>query len=205
MSTVRLSYFDAAASRGEECRLALHLAGVPFDDDRIKRNDWPARKPLTPFGALPVFTVEGHPPLAQTNAILVLIGRQHGLHPLDPWEAAAHESLMCAVEDMRAKMTPIARIKDPEEKKRAREEAAAGYLQEWGASVEKQLGAGPFVAGAEPHVVDLKLFVVLGPFVSGAIDHVPADVFKAFPKLLKVYAAVKAHPKVVSWYARGAA
>ena len=32
MSKPRLIYFDFAGSRGEECRIALHLAGVDFDD-----------------------------------------------------------------------------------------------------------------------------------------------------------------------------
>ena len=45
----QLTYFDAPVSRGEECRLALHLAGVEFDDHRIKAADWPALKPTTPY------------------------------------------------------------------------------------------------------------------------------------------------------------
>ena len=37
MTKPKLTYFDAPVSRGEECRLALHLAGVDFEDDRLKR------------------------------------------------------------------------------------------------------------------------------------------------------------------------
>jgi glutathione S-transferase len=195
-----LTYFDAPTSRGEECRLALHLAGVPFTDDRIARGDWPSRRGATPFGAVPVLTVEGHPPIAQSNAILVLVGRQHGLHPRDDWDAAVHESIMGAVEDLRARTGPLARLKDEDEKRRARQELAAGYLQEWAAAIERQLGPGPFVAGEKIHVVDLKLFVVTGTFLRGAIDYIPADVFKAYPKLLRLAEAVRTHPKVVEWY-----
>ena len=36
MSKPRLIYFDFAGSRGEECRIALHLAGVDFEDVRVK-------------------------------------------------------------------------------------------------------------------------------------------------------------------------
>ena len=35
MSKPKLIYFDAPVSRGEECRLALHLAGIDFEDVRI--------------------------------------------------------------------------------------------------------------------------------------------------------------------------
>ena len=37
MTKPRLTYFDQAASRGEECRLALFIAGVDFEDNRIPR------------------------------------------------------------------------------------------------------------------------------------------------------------------------
>ena len=44
MSKPRLIYFDFAGSRGEECRIALHLAGIDFEDVRVKSGDWPAMK-----------------------------------------------------------------------------------------------------------------------------------------------------------------
>jgi prostaglandin-H2 D-isomerase / glutathione transferase len=202
MVKTKLTYFDFSGSRGEECRLALYLAGIPFDDERLSRAQWDDRKASAPFGALPILTVEGRPPLGQSNAILTLIGSQHGLHPEDQWEAARHLAVMCAVEEMRAKLGPINRIADPAEKKRAREEVAAGYLPEWGMTIERQIDAGPFVGGARLNVVDLKLFVATGPFIAGKIDHVPTDVWQKSPKLVGVHAAVKAHPKVQAWYAR---
>ena len=128
--------------------------------------------------------------LCRTNARLV------------DFEAALHESLMCAVEDLRMRMGPIIRIKDEVEKKRARREAAAGYLQEWGAAVERQIGAGPYLAGAKLCVADLKLFVAVGAYLKGTIDYIPTDVFAAFPKLLRLVDAVREHPRVVDWYAR---
>ena len=114
MSKPKLTYFDSAASRGEECRLALHIAGVDFEDVRIKREDWPAMKPRTPYGGMPILELPGKPPLAQVNAILTLIGRRHGLHPSDDFEAARHEAMMHHVEDLRALMSPSLRMKEPE-------------------------------------------------------------------------------------------
>jgi prostaglandin-H2 D-isomerase / glutathione transferase len=203
MPTTTLTYFDIPTSRGEECRLALHLAGVPFTDERLKPPDWHARRANAPFGALPVLTVEGHPPLGQSNTILRLIGKQHGLLPTDVWESARHEAVMDSVEDMRHRMGPISRLKDEAEKKRQREEAAREYLPQWASFIEKQI-AGPFVGGQDLSVADLKLFVVLGAYLKGAIDHVPATVFAHAPKLLALFRAVQQHPKVVSWYARSA-
>ena len=202
MTKPKLIYFDMAASRGEECRLALTLAGVEFDDVRIARKDWPTMKPTTPFGSLPVFELEGHPPLAQSNAILVLIGRRHGLHPKDDFVAAQHEALMAHVEDLRAHLAPILRITDEADKKRVREELATGYLATWAGHAEKHLGAGPFVAGDAIHVVDLKLYMAVRWFKRGTVDHVPTTVFDRFAKLTRLHDAVADHPRVRAWLAR---
>jgi prostaglandin-H2 D-isomerase / glutathione transferase len=199
----RLTYFDFPGSRGEECRLALHVAGVPFTDDRVK-DDWAARKDGTPWGTLPTLEVDGRGVLGQTNAILVYIGREHDLHPRDPWQAALHEDLMGAVEDLRATVVPVLQIKEPE-RRGAREELARGYLQRWGRGVERrlaELGAGPFVAGEKLHVADLKLYMAARWFSSGNVDHVPKTVFAEFPRLVGLERAVAQHPKVVAWYAR---
>jgi len=128
MTMPRLTYFDFAGSRGEECRIALHVAGVDFEDVRVKSSDWPAMKANTPFGAMPVLEIPGKPPLAHSNAILVFIGRQHRLHPADAFEAARHEALMCAVEELRHTITPTLRITEPAEKRKAREALAANEL-----------------------------------------------------------------------------
>ena len=200
MAKVTLSYFDMSVSRGEECRLALFVAGMEFVDERIPFADWEKRKPHTPYGALPVLTVEGHPPVAQSNAILRLVGSLNGLHPSDPWEAARHEALMGAIEDLRVRVGAT-KLKDDLERKRAREEVAQGFMQEWGTHVEAQLG-DPFVGGAALQVADLKLFVAMGSFLSGRLDGIPVDVFKAFPKLGRHTEAVRSHPRVQAWTKR---
>ena len=202
MTKPKLTYFDAPVSRGEECRLALHCAGVDFEDVRLAREAWLALKPNTPFGSLPIFELPGRPPLAQSNAILVLIGREHGLHPSNPFEAARHEALMSHAEDLRAAVTPTMRMSDEAEKKKAREALAGGFIPTWAGFAEKQLGDGPFVAGAKLHVVDIKLHMVVRWFARGTVDHVPATVFNGYPKLMRVHDAVRDDARIKAWYAR---
>jgi prostaglandin-H2 D-isomerase / glutathione transferase len=198
----KLTYFDAPASRGEECRLALHLAGVDFEDVRIQGSDWPALKPTTPFGSLPVLELPGHPALAQSNAILVLIGRRHDLHPRDDFEAARHEAVMQHVEDLRAAIVPTTRLGD-EEKRAARQALAEGYIPTWAGYAERQLTSdGPFFAGAKLHVVDLKLYLIVRWCTNGTLDHIPATIFDAHPKLIRVHDAVRDHEGVKAWYGR---
>ncbi len=201
MNKPKLTYFDAPVSRGEECRLALAVAGVDFEDLRIKGADWPAMKAQTPYGALPILELPGKPPLAQTNAILVLIGRRHGLHPADDFEAARHEAMMQHVEDLRANVTPTLRLGDAE-KKAAREALAAGYLPAWAGFAEKNISGTPFFGGANLNVVDLKLHMAVRWFIGGKVDHIPATIFAGYPKLIGVHDAVRDHAGVKAWYAK---
>ena len=204
MSKPRLIYFDAPVSRGEECRLALHAAGVDFEDVRISNAQWVAMKTQVPYGALPVLELPGHSPLAQSNAILVLIGRAHGLHPTDDFEAARHEAIMQHVEDLRATVSPTIRMGDTE-KKAAREALVAGYLPEWGRAAERNItGDGPFFGGAKLQVADIKLHMAVRWFIGGKVDHIPSTIFGGYPKLTRVHDAVRDHRAIMSWYAKTA-
>ena len=50
---LKLIYFNIKA-RAEPTRLALHIAGIPFEDVRIKHEEWPALKGSMPLGQVPV-------------------------------------------------------------------------------------------------------------------------------------------------------
>jgi glutathione S-transferase len=203
MTKPTVTYFDFPGSRGEECRIALHVAGVEFTDHRIKGPDWPTVKPTTPYGSMPWFEIPGKPVLAHSNAILVYIGREHGLHPTDNFEAARHEGLMQYCEDGRHHVWPVLAVKD-EGKLAAREKLATEYLPGWAINVEKQLGAGPFVGGDKLNVADIKLYIFTRWFTGGGVDHVPKTVFDRFEKLMRLHKAVAAHPRVAEWVSRTA-
>jgi glutathione S-transferase len=201
MTKPKLIYFDAPVSRGEECRLALHLADVDFEDVRISAAAWAAMKEQTPYGGLPSLELPGRLPLAHSNAILVMIGRQHGLHPSDDFEAARHEGMMQHVEDLRSVVGPTIRMGDAE-KKAAREAIVADFLPAWARAAEKNILGEPFFSGIRLHVADLKLHMAVRWFIGGKVDHIPAAIFASYPKLMRVHDAVRDHAGVRSWYAK---
>ncbi|MBS1200192.1 MAG: hypothetical protein H6R27_870 [Proteobacteria bacterium] len=201
MSKPKLVYFDAPVSRGEECRLALHLAGIDFEDVRIDRAAWSAMKEQTPYGGLPVLELPGKPALAHSNAILVLIGRRHGLHPADDFEAARHEGMMQHVETLRAVVSPTLRMGEAE-KKATREALVAGFLPAWARAAERNITGAPFFGGDRIHVVDLKIYMAVRWFIGGKVDHIPATIFAGYPRLMGVHDAVHEHAGVKSWYAK---
>ncbi|MCO4771624.1 MAG: glutathione S-transferase family protein [Deltaproteobacteria bacterium] len=198
MST-SLTYFNFDASRGLECRLALTIAGVPFEDVRLKREQWPETKLTMPYGALPVLEIDGKK-LAQSTAILRYLGSQHGMHPADAWTASQHDSLMQSVEDLRHKM-PGGRGMPDEEKKEKREAFSAGWLTRWAATIDDQL-QGPYLEGETLHVADLKLYTVLRAFMTDNYDHIPATFFDPWPSIRTFYEAVDAHEGVRAWLDR---
>lgn len=203
MAKLKVTYFKFSGGRGEEVRLALVLAGVDFEDNRISHDTFGKLKPDLPYGSLPVLEVENHGAFGQSNTILRLIGSQHGLHPSDPFEAARHDALMDAVEDLRHAIIPTNHIEDAAEKKAARRKLAAGFVPQWGRFIDRQIGAGPFVGGAEPSVADIKLYMVDRWIGGGGVDDIPPEIFDPFPKLKGVGRGIAAHPAVQAWYAAG--
>ncbi len=202
MAKYTLSYFDVPASRGEECRLALVLAGIEFTDDRIPYPEWQKRKADMPYGSVPVLFCEGKPPLAQSNAILRFIANQAGFGPNDPWQRALHDAVMESAEDMRSKIWTTLRMGDSDEEKKAHRLALAeGPLLTWAAQMERQI-QGPFAFGADITVADLKLFMLVNWVRSGVIDHLPTTCLDGSAKLLGVHRAVSEHPQVAAWRAR---
>jgi len=130
------------------------------------------------------------------------------LHRLTAWIAPAEpfEGRVARVVDVRRRGSadadgPIIRIKDEVEKKRGTAGGRSGLSARVGAAVERQIGAGLYLAGAKLCVADLKLFVAVGAYLKGTIRLHSTDVFGAFPAL-RLVEAVKQHPRVVDWYAR---
>jgi prostaglandin-H2 D-isomerase / glutathione transferase len=201
MPMPKVTYFDFPGSRGEEVRLALVIAGVAFEDDRIGRDEFARVKPDLPFGSLPIFDVPGHGVFSQSNAILRLIGRLHGLHPENPWDGARHDAVMEACEDLRQRLSATSRMADAAEKKAARQELAAGFIPRWARGIEGLIGQGPFVGGMRPAVADIKIHMIEKALSGGAYDEIPTTVLGPFAQLAVVARGVASHPAVLAWYA----
>jgi glutathione S-transferase len=86
----RLHYWPTIQGRGEFVRLALEAAGQPYDDvartetdgEAALARDWMGRnRPRPPFA--PPYLEDGERVIGQTAAILLHLGRKHGLAPRD--------------------------------------------------------------------------------------------------------------------------
>ena len=201
MPTPKVTYFDFAGSRGEEVRLALVIAGVAFDDNRVKSDDFARIKPGLPFGALPIFEVPGHGVFAETNAILRLIGRLHRLHPDDPWEGARHDAVLESCEELRQRVSASSRIADAAQKRLARQELAADYIPRWAKGIEGMIGDGPFIGGKQPAVADIKVYMIEKALSGGVYDDIPTTVLDPFERVKVLARGIASLPAVLAWYA----
>ncbi len=203
MATLKLTYFDFHGGRGEPARLALSIAGIAFEDDRVPPADWERRKSDTPFGALPVLEVDGQT-VAQSNAINRYVGKLADLYPSDPWQAALCDEAMEAVEDITTKIGATFFL--PEEQKKAQRKALVeGPIPFYLTRLQRRLEAhgGRYFAADRLSVADLKVFVWIRYLKSGALDHVPTDLpDRVAPKLLEHYERIKSDPRVKAYYAK---
>lgn len=99
---LKLLYFKFKG-RAEPVRLALHIAGLPFEDCRLSSEEFVAIQDTLPFGQLPVLEVDGEL-LAQSVGILHYVGRLTGTYPEDPLAALRCDEIGLSVDDIQAKV-----------------------------------------------------------------------------------------------------
>jgi len=203
MAKLKLVYFDFDGGRGEPPRLALYMAGIAFEDQRIAGKDWPAFRDKAPYLALPTLEVDGQV-VSQSNSINRYVGKLSGLYPKNDWQAFLCDEVMDAVEDI---STQIGQTIDlPEDaKKKAREELAAGpltrYLEQFQARLKSQ--GGEYFAEQRLTVADLKVIMLTRWLRAGVLDYIPKDfVDRVAPQLVKHVERVSSHPKIAEYYQR---
>jgi len=203
MAKLKLTYFDFDGGRGEPARLALHIAGIPFEDVRIAGKDWPAFRDKTPFYAMPTLEVDGRG-VTQSNSINRYVGKLAGLYPKDDWQALLCDEIMDAAEDISTRIGNTINI-DEGAKKKTREELVAGRLTRYLEQFQTKLKAtgGDYFSDARLTVADLKIFMLIRWLRSGVLDHIPKDlVDRVAPLLVKQFERVASHPMVAEYYQR---
>ena len=205
MPKLILTYFDLDQSRGEVARLAMHIAGVAFEDRRIPWKDWTALRDSMPFKAMPVLEVDGQV-ITQSNTINRYVGKLTGLYPKGDWEAAMVDEVMAAIEDITVEIEETI-VLEPKAKKKAREELSEGLLLRYLQQIDARLkrGGGEWFVENRLTVADLKCYVWIRSLKSPTLEYFPADlVEKNAPLLSRHLERVNNHPKIAAYYtARG--
>jgi glutathione S-transferase len=202
--SIKLTYFDIEGA-AEPTRLALVLSGTAFEDERVKFPDWAALKPTTPYGQLPLMSIDNGPVRTQSGAMLRYVGSSFSQTLYPPDKIFDIEEAIGVVEDMskswqpslsmgmRPEMSgyPVGFSNTEEGQKLVADLRQAWvrdklpvhltYLQDM---IEKN--GGKWLASAEePTIADCMAVPFLRGFTRGHIDHVPTNCLETHPAIVE--------------------
>eukprot|EP00904_Undaria_pinnatifida_P005905 jgi/Undpi1/2444/HiC_scaffold_13.g05825.m1 len=203
MPSIVLTYFDIPGP-AEAIRLAFYIAGVPFEDRRVSRNDFANMKSELPFEQLPILAVDGVV-FPQSAAILRYAGKIGGLYPEDLVRAAKCDAVIDCMFDIQAAIRPSIYETNAQRKLSMRKTLSEETLPQWLGYLERWLEAAgtTFFVGDDITICDLVIYTRMKWLRRGVLVGVPSDILKSVPRVRAHSEAVARHPKIVSYYETG--
>jgi len=119
--TYKLTYFNIRGL-AEPIRMMFAVAGVPFEDVRVSKDDWPELKKKFVYQQLPVLEVGEGKTLAQSNAILRFLANKFNLTGANAWDDAKMDELTEVLADVRTEWRKLFVEKDEEKKAQVKKE-----------------------------------------------------------------------------------
>ncbi|KAJ8601728.1 hypothetical protein CTAYLR_003207 [Chrysophaeum taylorii] len=209
----RLVYFDVEAA-GEKVRLAFCLAGIPFEDKRVKFEEWETLKPKTKYGQLPILQV-GDEELYQSTAMLkyvALAAPESGLYPLsDPVKCVRIDEMMGLIADFQNLWAPCFYVAMYPERlghagavdkaviEKMRTAFVENEMPKFMDFFSKAIGSS-FVCGDTPTIADCVLFPQLRYFTRGVADFVPPTCLEPYPLITAYIDRVLSLEPIKKWY-----
>ena len=205
----------------EPVRIALTLAGIPFDDVYVDYFS-PEWKSSLKFGHLPELTLPDGTIIADSMAMLRLIGEADEEGTLYPTNVASRtkiESALGLVDDLKNSWgTSLALSLEPErfgypsKKEWTNKDFIVKKLRvsfvendlprfmEYFASLIDENG-GHFLTGKHLTIADIAAYQMIRYFRRGIADHVPEDCLDVYPQILKYLDRVEENEKVAAYMA----
>jgi glutathione S-transferase len=201
MTGYKLTYFNGRG-RAEIVRLVFAAAGVEYQDIRIEKANWPALKPTTPFGQVPVLEADGGLKLCQSNSIARYLARKfHLAGKTDEDQARADMVVDCFEDTMKPVVTFLFESDETRMetlKKKALEEQLPTSLAGLEGLLKANHGGDGFFVGTELTWADLGFIVFVGWLSMAGADTQLAK----YPKLTALRERVEKVPKVAAWLAK---
>lgn len=202
MTKIKLTYFDFNGGRGEPVRIALHAAGIPFEDIRWSFSEFAEMSSTLRFHCVPSMEFGGQQ-FSQSNAMSRYVGKISGLYPEDSLQALYCDEVLEALEDVTHYFVQTFGL-EGDDLKEARENFREGKLRVFLQGLEECLerGGGEYFADYKLTIADLKAFITVQNFRSGNADHIPADfIDQVAPALALHQTRIEQEPAVIAYYA----
>eukprot|EP00747_Dinoflagellata_sp_TGD_P190857 gnl/TRDRNA2_/TRDRNA2_53393_c0_seq1.p1 gnl/TRDRNA2_/TRDRNA2_53393_c0~~gnl/TRDRNA2_/TRDRNA2_53393_c0_seq1.p1 ORF type:complete len:230 (-),score=41.33 gnl/TRDRNA2_/TRDRNA2_53393_c0_seq1:99-788(-) len=207
-SSLKVYWWDAPGRGGEPARLALTVAGLPFEDVRVSftGNVWQSEhKHRAPWGKMPLLEVDGEM-LAESGAILRYLAPLCKMAPESSWQQAKmDEFLDVIITDLEASAMFNGRKGDELVAARAEAAKPGSVFHEWLGKIDAKLAANEsgFAVGDALTMADIKLFCETSAMVSGFYDGFPGDesLYSTYPHIQAHRTKIASIPAVKSYYA----
>jgi len=201
MNNYKLTYFDIDGGRGEPVRIALHAAGIEFEDVRWSFPEFGENRQNLRFCAVPALEINDQV-FTQSNAQSRYVGKMCNLYPEDPMQAFYCDEVLEALEDLIHYVVQTFGLSG-EELKQARKQLVEGRLSVFinGLSELLKRGGGRYFAANQLTIADIKMYCQLKPLLSGTLDHIPADfIHDVAPEFVDYYRQIEQEAVVVAYY-----
>ncbi|KAF9967896.1 hypothetical protein BGZ70_007761 [Mortierella alpina] len=167
--TYELHYFGLLG-RAATIRMILEVTGAKYKS--IPPSNWPAEKPLTAFGSLPILretglngkTIE----VAESEAIERYLGEKYHLMGDDVYERTVVNTFLCSnASFLNQLFLCFGTVSNPEDKAKGRDQLVSKTIPNWAKTHEKHLqtmnGAqgGHLYLGTKLTVADLKCALIV--------------------------------------------
>ncbi|GAB6028477.1 hypothetical protein CHUAL_002636 [Chamberlinius hualienensis] len=195
----RLVYFDGRG-RAELARILFAQAGVEYEDARIPKDKWPALKPNTPFGQLPVLEVNGKQ-IAQSAALTRYLATEFGLVGSNTLEAAEADMIVGACVDLFNIFKPYMFETDAEKKKeiglKLMNEHLPNYMKHFERLLTANKGGKGYFVGDKLTWADIAVATAIHPL----LERVPVAL-DDHPLLKEFYERIYGLPNIKAWIAK---
>lgn len=198
MSTYKLTYFNLEA-RAEWIRWIFLQVGVPFEDIRVPFQDWPAMKPTTPLGCLPVLEVDGKQ-IAGSIPIARYVAEKHGLAGENAIENAQLAGIGDVIQDIQNGLFKFHFEKDEDKKAALKKEffetGVPKYLDVLEKQIKKNASPEGWLFGSKVTYIDLRV-----PRIIGVLKRMDSAVLDNYPGVAALDSKILALPKIAKWIA----
>ena len=197
MTTYKLTYFPVEA-KGELIRFIFAQAEIPYEDVRVTWEDWPALKPSTPFGYLPLLEFSGET-LAGSGPIARYLAEKHGLAGSSDLDNAKIAAIKDIQDEAVMKMVKAFFEKNEETKGKMKDEVIKDFIPKYLGLMEKTIknntSEGGWLFGSKVTYVDLNLYLVTDFMKEFKED----NLFDEYSGVKKLRDAVAALPNIAQW------
>ena len=193
---IKLVYFDFNFWRVDILRLCLSFANIPYEYERIPRNEWGYRKKQFPFRQLPVMFLNDKV-YAHTHSLTRFCAYHSNLFDIDDTKILIIDQVIDWANDITLKIAPSIRAEirenNPEKAKTLRLKFIKNELSNWflyleqlfaNSSEKKEFFTDKF------SVADITAWRLIEWFTSGKLNHVDTNFIDEFHLLKKLYSRV---------------